>query len=81
MTGIFQIFDRYKSKSYGKNDRRKCNSGGFSIHALLSSFVLVSNRGYAAHVEENSFKSASHNYSNSSFAILNCRRVREQSNS
>lgn len=39
MTGIFQIFDRYKSKSYARNDRRKSNSGGFSIRALFD-FVL-----------------------------------------
>lgn len=35
MTGIFQIFDRYKSKSYSKNDRRKSSSGELSSGAFL----------------------------------------------
>lgn len=34
MTGIFQIFDRYKSKALVKNERRKSTSGELSSLAL-----------------------------------------------
>ncbi|KAG0614348.1 hypothetical protein M758_6G170000 [Ceratodon purpureus] len=49
MTGIFQIFDRYKSKSYARNDRRKSNSGESEIKAIPK-YYLVEEDGVARKV-------------------------------
>lgn len=40
MTGIFQIFDRYKSKSYAKNDRRKSNTGKSESKAISNYYFV-----------------------------------------
>lgn len=46
MTGIFQIFDRYKSKSYAKNDSRRSKNGDSDVKAVPK-YYLVEGDGVA----------------------------------